>query len=394
MSASPRIRVPSYRHHRASGQAVVTLCGKDFYLGPWSSEASRREYDRIVGEWQANGRQLPDAMDLRQRMSVNDLMLAYWRFAETYYRKNGVPTTEQASIRESLRPLRRLYGTIPAGDFGPLALKTVRQALIDADLTRSVINSRIGRIKRMFKWAVENEMVPADRYHGLQAVAGLKRGRCEARESTPVRPVPEEHVTAILPFVSPQVQAMIELQLLTGMRPGEVRLMRGCDLDTAGRVWVYTPQTHKTEHHGIDRPIYLGPRAQRVVRPFLKPDTGAYLFSPRDAEAERNRERRRQRRTPMTPSQVRRKRKRNPKRAPTVCYTKESYYRAIYRACELAGSPSWHPNQLRHNAATRFRKEYGLEAAQVLLGHRSADVTQIYAERDHGKAVAIMERIG
>lgn len=206
--------------------------------------------------------------------------------------------------------------------------------------------------------------------------------------------MPVEHVDAVLPLVSVQVAAMIRLQLLTGMRPGEVRLMRGSELEMTGRVWTYTPASHKTEHHGIDRPIYLGPQAQAVIEPFLKTDLDAYLFSPQDAEQARNDERRVNRKTKMTPSQAKRRGKRRPKRTPSDHYTKESYYRAITRACVSVDVPRWHPNQLRHNAATRLRKEHGLEVAQVVLGHRTADVTQVYAERDHSKAREIMARIG
>ena len=54
----------------------------------------------------------------------------------------------------------------------------------------------------------------------------------------------------------------------------------------------------------------------------------------------------------------------------------------------------WSPNRLRHSAGTEIRKRYGLEAAQVILGHASADVTQVYAERDLQKAVEIMREVG
>ena len=266
--------------------------------------------------------------------------------------------------------------------------------MISEDLARGTINRNVDRIKRMFKWATQNELVSPSVYHGLQTVVSLKRGRSEARDTEPVRPVPEEHVSAVFPHVSKQVRAMIELQLLTGMRPGEVRLMRGCDLDTTERVWSYTPESHKTEHHGIDRRIYLGPQAQDVIKAFLKTDLKTYLFSPREAEEARNHKRRRNRRTPMTPSQAKRQPKAKPKRAPMECYTKDSYRQAIVRACKKANVSQWHPHQLRHNAATRLRKEYGLEIAQIILGHRSADVTQIYAERDQEKAKGIMARIG
>ena len=48
--------LPRYRHHKATGQAVVTVFGKDRYLGPWQSKASRAEYDRLIAEWLAAGR--------------------------------------------------------------------------------------------------------------------------------------------------------------------------------------------------------------------------------------------------------------------------------------------------------------------------------------------------
>lgn len=54
----------------------------------------------------------------------------------------------------------------------------------------------------------------------------------------------------------------------------------------------------------------------------------------------------------------------------------------------------WSPNQLRHNAATYLRKQFGIEAARVVLGHASADVTEIYAELDLAKAAEIMGRVG
>jgi len=54
-----RIKAPSYRKHKVSGQAVVTLDGRDFYLGPHGTKASHAEYDRLVAEWLANRRQLP-----------------------------------------------------------------------------------------------------------------------------------------------------------------------------------------------------------------------------------------------------------------------------------------------------------------------------------------------
>jgi hypothetical protein len=229
-------RIPKLSHHKASGKAVVRLCGIDHYLGPWGSCVARNEYDRVIAEWLAGGRQSSAAEAVS--LTVAEILAAFWDYAKDYYRHaDGTPTTEILSFRDAFRPLRRLYGHTPAAAFGPLALKAVRLAMIDAGLCRTNVNCRIGRIKRVFKWAVENEMIPANVFHGLQAVSGLKAGRSGVRESDPVKPVPEELVNATLPFVSRQVGAMIRLQQITGMRPGEVVVMRGVDMDTTGSLW-------------------------------------------------------------------------------------------------------------------------------------------------------------
>jgi integrase len=252
----------------------------------------------------------------------------------------------------------------------------------------------VGRIVRIFKWAVENEMVPANVHHGLKAIAGLKKGRTEAKELEPVKPVPEAYVEAVLPFVSRQVWAMTQLQRLTGMRPGEVCQMRTMDIDRSGKVWIYTPESHKTEHHGRKREIPLGPRAQEILGPWLRADPTAYLFSPREAKEEHLKERRRKRATRMTPSQRARTRKADPKKVSGEVYETRSYYHAIRNACPKAGVPNWHPNQLRHNAATWLRKEFGLDVARVILGHGSSAVTEIYAQVDQERAISVMERVG
>src|SRR5271157_2466481 len=240
-------RLPSYRLHKPSGLAVVSIGGRDVYLGKFNTPESRAEYDRLMAEWLATGRRPIVAESASGAdLTVNEMLLAYLDHADGYYVKNGKPTTEPVNIRLALRPLRQLYGHTPAREFGPLRLKTVRQAMIDSGLCRSEVNKRVRHVLRAFKWAVGEEMVPPSIHHGLKAVPGLRRGRADVRESEPVKPVPDAFVDAIKPYVSRQVWAMVELQRLSGMRPGEVCMMRSCDLDTSGRVWAYTPESHKT----------------------------------------------------------------------------------------------------------------------------------------------------
>lgn len=400
----PRLttRIPKYQLHKASGQAVVTLDGRDFYLGEYNSPESKMEYNRLVGIWQVNGRRLPNdilSSAGADSLTINELFLAYWQHAEAYYCKNGKPTTQQHAIRQAMGPLLQLYGKTATEDFGPLALKTVRNAFVERGLSRTTINGYVGCIKRMFRWGTENELVVPRIFEGLRAVSGLRRGRSEAKENAPVKPVSRAYIEKVISLVSPAIAAMIRLQYLTGMRSGEVVLMRSCDIKQSEKVWLYTPSTHKTEHHGLDRPIYLGPQAQAVLRPFLATDQ-EYLFSPARAEAQRNAQRRAKRETPKWPSHdpdkrsTRRLNGREQRRRPAARYTTVSYRRAISRACQKAGISPWHPHQLRHSAATRIRKEFDIEAARAVLGHHSATVTEIYAEYDKLKAADIMAKIG
>jgi integrase len=194
---------------------------------------SRDAYDRLVGEWLANGRRLPSSDD--EGFTVGEQLAAYLRWAKRYY-----PPKEIAHVRIVMRAMKP-YNRRPVRDFGPLALKAVRQSFVDRGHARTHVNDNVARIRRIFKWGVENELLSAGVLHALQAVSGLRRGRTDAPEGERVKPVPDEYVDAVRPYVSRQVWAIIELQRLTGMRSGEVVIMRGCDLDMTGKLWLYRP---------------------------------------------------------------------------------------------------------------------------------------------------------
>ena len=396
---SKSLRIPNYRLHKPSGQARVIINGRHIYLGTFGSLESWEKYHRVVAERFGGGiAQSPPTVNRNAQgasASINELILAYWRFAKGYYQKHGRQTGEAYNIRVALRPLRRLYGSTAANSFGPDALELVRQSMIDSGLSRNVINDRVGRIKRMFSWALQKKLVPDGTYHALKSVKGLQWGRFGVRETNPVKPVPDEHVAAVLPKVNPVVRAMVQVQELAGMRPQDIRNMRTCDLDMAGDVWVYKPWTHKTEHRGHTRRVAIGPKAQAILRPFLKPDNPtAYMFSPKEAVEMLREERRRNRKTPLTPSQQARRPKGKPKRAPGEQYTKSSYEYAIVRACNKAKVPHWGPNRLRHNCATKVRKRYGIEAAAAVLGHSLGMVAEVYAEAVFEKAIEVMREMG
>lgn len=417
------LRIPSYRRHKPSGQAVVTISGRDVYLGFWNSAASRAEYNRIIAEWTAQGGTLP--LNPTSDFTITELLAAFEQYAKGYYRgPDGAPTTEAANFRPVMRRLKKLYGRTAAASFGPLGLKAVRQSMIGERLSRRTVNHAVNRIRRIFKWAVENELVRPTVLQALQAVAGLRYGRSEAVETDPIHPVPDEFVDAVLPYVAPQVAAMIALQRVTGIRSGEVVIMRGADINTAGKVWVYTPTTHRTAWKGHHRQVYLGPKAQRIVKPFLKADLSAFIFSPADADAQRCGQRfgviSADRKTPVYPSELRARAQRRSARQRRTGgrrlrdrYRPDTYYQAVVYGIEAANRarvaeakasgidadkvelvPHWHPHQLRHNAATNLRREHGIEVARIILGHRSAAITEVYAEVDHARAIEVMSRIG
>ena len=401
--------LPKYRKHLATGQALVCLSGKVHYLGTYGSEVSKLEYDRLVAEWLQSGRR---AVEDAEWVSVASLCERFLVFADGYYRKNGEPTKSIYAYRVAARWLCELYGHRPAAEFGPLGLKTLQQRMIDQGRSRVYINDITQRARSVFKWGAANELVAAAVWHALQAVTGLRKHRSAARETAPVLPVADSVVDATIPHLPKIVADMVRIQRLTGMRPAEVCMMRPGDVTRGEEVWRYIPQTHKTEGHGKSRVIFIGPGAQKILDPYLDRDAESHCFQSKETIAAVRERRSAERVTPLKqgnrPGTAKRRRRRGS--APRDRYSSDSYRRAIVRACAKAfphptikPSPflldefaeklrqwkkqhEWTPNQLRHAAATEIRRAFGLEAAQVILGHSRADVTQIYAERDLQKA--------
>jgi integrase len=250
----PKDRIPKYRKHRASGQAVVTLNGRDHYLGPHGTTASKLEYDRLIAEFLSSGRSATFGTP-QNDITVVELSADYVRHAKAYY--GTAPTSEYFRILRVIRPLVDLYGRTAAIEIGPLQLKAIRERLVGQELSRTYINECVRRIVGLFKWAAADGRIPAEVPNALAMVPGLRRGKTTAYETAPVVPVGDETVDATLPHMSPIAADMVRLQRLTGMRPAEVCIVRPCDIDRTGDVWVYRPHSHKTMHHGRDRVIPL-----------------------------------------------------------------------------------------------------------------------------------------
>jgi integrase len=353
------MRVPSYSHHKATGQAYVKLAGKFVYLGKYGTEESQRKYEQVIGEYLSNGRQAPASVDKESILTVGQLFACYLEHCRDYYQRDGEPTQEYDSHVYLRNKIDQIAG-LPVNQVTPAAIDGLRQKWITAGNSRKYINKSVGRLVRMYKWAVAKELVGVQVWQRLTAIAGLKSGRSKASEPEPVKPADATTFEKACEFMPDETSHMMQIQRLTGARPGEMFIMRPGDIDRSSDVWVYKPRSHKTQHHGKSRIIWIGPKAQQLLLP--------YLLRPADDLCFR--------------------------RPSGKAWDRHSYREALHLACKITGVDTINPNQLRHSAGTEIRQKFGLDGAQVLLGHSHADTTAIYAEVDNSKGAMIAREIG
>lgn len=421
MSRKPREpRYPTKPH--ASGQARIQLAGEEIYLGVWGSPESHAEFARRVAEWKANGYR---PVSRRQVRTVDGVLGEFWQWVE---REGRYSDWERKNYQRSLVPVHELYGDRPVADFDALALKAVRRKMVeDGARSRKMINARVGRIRRVWKWAASEKLIPLACWQELETVAGLAPGEGGTVDYDDVPPADPRDVDATLDELTPVVAAMVRLQLLTGARPGEVIGLRPCDITragtveiergvsiNAGRVWVTVLRprrvarpkqedagarpSHKTGYRGHTRVILYGPRAQELLAPFLKRPADAWLFNPTEARAAHHTERAKRANGHSRAKGVRVRNSR---------YTIGSYGRAILRAADRANRKAmeregttarqvahWHPHQLRHAAATVIADEFGPELARIVLGQRTLSATRVYLRDSLDRAADVIEKTG
>jgi integrase len=387
------VRIPKYRRRAGRDVAFVEFGGKRHALpGRYGSAESREAYANVIREL---ARAAPVVLPIATGLAVDELVAAYLDHANVYY-----DSKEYQAFVSVSAPLLNAAADLPVAKFGALSLEKARAAMIALGWSRQYCNKQTNRVRRIFRWGVSKELVPPMVLESLRSLDPLREGRCNAPETPPVTPVDAADVEATVVYCPPVLAAMIRLQRLTGMRSQNLCAIRPMDIDRSLPVWIYRPPRHKGSWRGTELSVFIGPKSQKILKPYLKRPADKPCFSPRESEAKRNEGRRAAGKAPIRNGRPRNSQYTTDTYRQAVTYAIDRANRKRKKAAEEAGRepppviPYWHPHQLRHTRATEIRPKYGLEGAQVFLGHANADVTQIYAQRDLELALRIARDMG
>ncbi len=428
-------RYPTKPHK--TGQARIKIQGRTYWLGLFGSKESHAKHHHLMGEWLAgrlvSGSQQGQAaaktaacqLPPLTGSTIADMLAGWWTWANRTQRNEGGELRKEVlNMGYSFKPLKRLHGHLTPAEFDASTFRKHQGELASgAWLTaaeraqrqsqgrpigwcRNLVNRATSRIKLLFDWAETEKYAPEGHAARLAKVRGISENEHGVRVTDEVPPVPEDVMQATLPHLQPIPRDVIELLLLTGARPDEILKLRPCDLNRSGTVelargfkvelgagvWAYQPRRHKTRHKGHKRVVLFGPRAQAILTRYLDRPLDAFLFSPAESIALWRAAQRQARRTPVQPSQM--DRSRPGARRPGARYPTHALSVAVERAAERAGVAHWHPNQLRHLAATRLAQEFSPEVARIVLGHASAKMTATYALPSFGQAADAMKEVG
>lgn len=311
--------------------------------------------------WEENTKQLRkgDA----KAVTVDDVCAAYCEHAATYYRReDGTPTGEASAIAVGVRLFRQLYGRAAIAELTHADIVRWRDALERSGIARVTVNKRAGILKRMMAWALDAGHISAATKVELSQISNLKRGRCLAHETAPVRPADDADVAKTVETMTANTADMVRLQRLTGMRPEEVCCFTWADVDTSATPWLFRPAIHKNKWRNQPRVVLIGPKGRAILE---RHRAIAVPFSPAQAIAEHLEA---LRAAAVSPSH-RCRAMPDAQRRPGTRWVPGNYARAIRNAAKKAGVPTWGPNRLRHAFATEVRRGFGLDACRAVLGH-------------------------
>ena len=222
MGRNPKHLLPQVRLHKGSGHARVRINGIEHWLGQFGSAEALAAYDRLIAEYLATrgtrptpSVEIPPALRVHPEpdsrpaeeepvpspsvvdqqptpapagITVAELCVTYLEYAKTHYvLPDGRLSSSYHGMLQAVSALRP-FQRIPAAAFGPRCLREIVDRLAHGNgrngkpRPRKSVNRLAKRIRGLFKWAVSMEVVPAQTWHALMAVEGLRRGRSAAPE--------------------------------------------------------------------------------------------------------------------------------------------------------------------------------------------------------------------
>lgn len=342
----------------ATGQRPV-------YIKRWynmTESQAMAAYGVWLQRWMAD----PTIQDPRQigtHPLVAHLCHAYMQHCLATYNKRGRATSHIHKTRAALDRLEQALGKTPIAAVTTPAIAAWRDSLAKTGLSRQYVNDQLHIVQACWQWAAEKGVAPQEQASAISNISPIAAHRSAAKEPRRVAPIAEAIAGETARRLDKHGAAgdLIRILWLTGMRPSEAIDMTPEDLSLEREVWAYTPKSHKTEHTGAIRVVMLGPMAQKIIRPRLPETLTEHIF----------------------------------KQASGKPFTVQLLRRAIHRVCAQPPElPAWNPNQLRHAKATALRKQYGLEAAQAILGHTHASTTERYADKNMELAEKIAKETG
>ncbi len=408
MGRRAKEQVPQMRHDKERGRAYVRIDGVRHRLGKWGSDKSQATYDVLIASWLASGRVNTDGATVVMPaepkiaplpsssgvLTVADL-LALW-MEDIAVNGKGIKSSSYGSARAAGRAMSA-YLTLPVEDFGPKAFKEVMRNYaktpvvrrkkkkdgsvvnVERPRTRNYVNATMIRIRKMFQWAVSEELIDESKAWRLQAVPLLDFGDQHAKESDERQPAKPEDVQATLGALTRECASLVQVLSLTGCRPSEVCRMTMEQIhDRHKKVWRYVPKRHKNSWRGKIRHVAIGPKAQVIinkqVETFGLSESDA-IFSPRRS--------------------VSRNKKIDSKPDPRAkeFYESNIVRKAVARACEVANVEHWFPYQMRYAAGAKARQQGGIATTSATLGN-SKKVAEHYAPEGFEVAEAFAEANG
>lgn len=238
----PKSETPALTYH-ISGQAVVRIDGKDYYLGRHGSAESLARYAFIIAEYQRNGLSLPDSFDMRsltalvesltsgrpadaisthqaaEPILVKHLTAAYRDYVATRYKNSQ---SEKSRCLQACRILESEFAYIEADKFGPRALLKLRCTWVADGRSRQYCNRTTNSVFKIFKWAVSAELADITTHQRLKTVEPLRMGESDAYDTEPVTPANLDDVRKTIEYLPPQLRAVVRIQVATGARPSEI----------------------------------------------------------------------------------------------------------------------------------------------------------------------------